>query len=105
VREHWAPLFEQYGVRVSFENHDHTYKRTYPIRGESIAQDGVVYLGDGCWGVGERDVHDPDETWYLRRAESRRHVIIGTIQGTHQHFLVVDREGDILDEYPATPRR
>lgn len=33
VREHWAPLFERFGVPVAFENHDHAYKHTVPIRG------------------------------------------------------------------------
>jgi hypothetical protein len=34
VRKHWAPLFEEHGVKTVFEHHDHAYKRTYPIKGE-----------------------------------------------------------------------
>ncbi|MEX0745588.1 MAG: sugar-binding protein [Phycisphaeraceae bacterium] len=102
IREHWVPLFEQHGIRLAFEHDDHTYKRTPPIRDGEPSADGVVYLGDGAWGVGVRDVHDPAETWYLDRAESMRHAIILTLHGTHQHVLVVDENGEILDEYPAT---
>ena len=28
VREHWVPLFEEINRSFTFENHDHTYKRT-----------------------------------------------------------------------------
>lgn len=100
IREHWVPLFEEFGVNVAFENHDHAYKRTHPLRGGEIDSRGVVYLGDGCWGVGLREA-DPTR-WYLERAEDVRHLILVTIHGRHQHFLVVDEEGNIVDEFPAT---
>jgi len=100
VRAHWVPLFEKYGVEIAFENHDHTYKRTHPIRDGKVDETGIVYIGDGAWGVGTRDVHPVDETWYLARAESKRHAIIVTLQGTHRSFLMVDENGEIIDTYP-----
>jgi hypothetical protein len=51
IREHWCPLFDEYGVQLAFEHHDHAYKRTYPIRKGTVDPRGVVYLGDGAWGV------------------------------------------------------
>ncbi len=104
VREQWVPLFDEYGVRVAFENHDHTYKRTHPIRGGEIAKDGIVYLGDGAWGVGTRSGDSQDE-WYMNKFASVRHAIIATIHGPHQHFLVISEDGDIVDEYPETSFR
>lgn len=50
VREHWVPLIEQAGVTLVFENHDHAYKRTFPIKNNRIDQRGVVDIGDGAWG-------------------------------------------------------
>jgi acid phosphatase type 7 len=104
VRENWVPLFERFGVRVAFENHDHTYKRTHPIRAGKVDPSGVVYLGDGAWGVSTRKVHNPAETWYLKRAESVRNFIIVTVHGTHQHFLMLNHLGKVIDEYPESPR-
>ena len=66
---------------------------------------GVVYIGDGAWGVGTRPVHDPAETWYLQHAESTGHAIILTLDGTHRHILVVSEDGEVIDEMPRTPRR
>ena len=99
VREHWVPLFEANNVQVAFENHDHTYKRTYPIRNGEIAPDGIVYLGDGAWGVGTRSGDSQDE-WYIDQFASERHAIIATIHGGHRKFVMVSEHGDIIDEYP-----
>jgi len=100
VRAHWVPLFEQYGVEIAFENHDHTYKRTHPIRDGKVDETGIVYLGDGAWGVSTRSVPDPEDVWYLARAESKRHAIIMTLQGQHRSFVVVDEDGEVIDTYP-----
>lgn len=100
VRTHWVPLFEDYGVRAAFEHHDHTYKRTHAILGGQVHPSGVVYFGDGAWGVNTRTVHAVNGTWYLAQAASKRHAIIVTLHGQHQQFLVVDEDGEILDQYP-----
>jgi hypothetical protein len=105
VREHWVPLFERYGVEVAFENHDHAYKRTYPLRAGERSPDGIVYLGDGAWGTATRpigrDWEEGQRPWYLERAESVRHFIVGEIRGAERYFVMVDAEGEIFDEYPA----
>lgn len=103
-KELWAPLFEKYGVRVVFENHDHAYKRTHPIRDGKVVPDGegVVYLGDGSWGR-LRTVINP-ERWFLARALAVRSFIIGTIQpgdrGKDQQFRMYDQYGNLIDAYP-----
>ncbi len=99
VRQHWTPLFDAHGIRVAFEHHDHTYKRTVPIRAGAEDPAGVVYIGDGAWGVRERDVHDVQQTWYLQRAESRRHAIIVTLEGNRQTFEIYGEDGELIDRY------
>lgn len=73
VREHWVPLFEKYGVQLSFENHDHTFKRTHPILNNRVNQNGVIYIGDGSWGVGTRPPEDPDKRWFIDKATDDHH--------------------------------
>ena len=70
IRENWVPLFEQYGVSVAFEHHNHCYKRTYPIKEEKIDPKGIVYLGDGSWGVPPRIPLKPGVMWYLAETRS-----------------------------------
>lgn len=47
VREHWVPLFDQYGVDMALQGHDHAYLRTYPMVGNERATDpgtGTYYV-------------------------------------------------------------
>lgn len=107
VRETWVPLFERYGLSVVFENHDHAYKRTFPLRGGEPSSDGVVYIGDGAWGVNPRPVgrdHENGPAPYLERAASVRHFILGELHGDARYFIMVDDDGNVFDEFPAGSR-
>lgn len=102
IRNHWLPLFEQHDIKLAFENHDHAYKRTFPLRRNEIDDNGIVFLGDGAWGVNVREVHPVDETWYLKTAYSQRHFILLTLQGQHQYITVVNEDGEVIDSYPES---
>ncbi len=103
VRELWLPIIEKAGGKLVFENHDHAYKRTYPIKNNEIHQDGIVFIGDGSWGTKPRDIHDPTSTWYLDNAQSIRAFTLVTIHGPAYHIISVDEEGNIIDSYPENP--
>lgn len=105
VREHFSPLFEQHRLPLAFENNDHTYKRTVPIRSEQPAEsgEGVVYIGDGAWGVRTREVYDPQATWYLEEARGTQHFLLITLDREQARVQAIDPQGDIIDvtERPA----
>ncbi len=98
IREHWIPLFEQYGVKVAFENHDHNYKRTPPIRNHEISEDGIVYVGDGAWGRRLKDGNQQDE-WWIDKFVRIHHGVVVTIDGANKKFEVVSIEGEIIDSF------
>ncbi|MCH7410262.1 metallophosphoesterase [Belliella sp. DSM 111904] len=104
VRENWVPIFEKHDVRIAFENHDHAYKRTYPIRDGQRDQSGIVYVGDGSWGVGPREIHDVSTTWYLKEAASINAFTLLTIEGRQFSLISVDIDGNVIDSYPETPK-
>jgi len=88
IRDHWVPLFEKYGVDLVSEAHDHAYKRTHPIRDNEIDEkEGIIYIGDGAWGVGTRDVHDP-KPWYLDEAERAWHFFSITLSEDREQMHV-----------------
>ncbi len=98
VREHWVPLFEENGIRLVLEHHDHTYKRTVPIfEGAEDAERGVIYVGDGSWGVRTRGVHNVENTWYLEQAQSIRHALIITLHPDHKVVDAIDAESNVID--------
>ena len=100
VRSAWTPLIEDYGVELVFEAHDHTYKRTHPILGDEVHPDGVVYMGDGAWGVSTREVEPDGPRWYLADAQSKRHFILVTLDGEDRQVHVVDEDGEYFDSWP-----
>ena len=102
VRQLWSPLFEEYRIPLAFEHHDHIYKRTVPIREGQEHPNGVVYLGDGSWGVSPREIgrSHAEPAWYLKRAAEVRHAQILTLHGPMKHVLMVDEDNRIIDEFP-----
>lgn len=102
-RRHWAPVFDEHGLTVAFENHDHTFKHSHFIKHGEIVPEGkgTLYLGDGCWGMSARPVTDAPP-WYLKK------------QGAIQHFWLVDcsreqvtcravnLENQVFDVYPES---
>ncbi len=80
IQQNWLPVFEKYGVTAVFENDHHNYKRTHPIRkNQRDDENGIVFLGDGAWGVRTRGVPAPGEAWYLAHAEATRHLFQVTL--------------------------
>lgn len=100
VRDAWIPLIEDFGVELVFEAHDHTYKRTHPILGGEVHPEGVVYMGDGAWGVSTREVEPEGSRWYLADAQSKRHFILVTLDGDDRLVHVVDEDGVYFDSWP-----
>ena len=100
VRNHWVPLFEKHKINAVFENDHHTFKRTHPIFKEEVDKDkGILYLGDGAWGVGLRKIHKPEEKWYLAKAESRNHFWLVTLTDETPRYQAIDQKGVVFDDY------
>lgn len=99
IRKSWVPLFERYNLTAGFEHHDHNYKRTYPIRKGKIDPTGVLYLGDGAWGVDaprKRKSSKPIP-WYIARIIPSRYFLMVTLADGTAHYTAIDAEGAIID--------
>lgn len=105
IREQWVTLFDQYRLEIAFENHDHAYKRTPPMRASNYHPRGAIYFGDGAWGVETREVHDPDDARHLFDARAERHAIIVTLGSDHRHIKVVSEHGELMDEHTQDLQR
>jgi hypothetical protein len=75
IRSHWVPLFERFGISAAFEHDHHNFKRTHRILdGKRDDERGLLYLGDGAWGVLVRTVPPEGSAWWLAKAEARNHL-------------------------------
>jgi len=107
IRREWSPLFEQFKVDCVFENDHHTYKRTHPIvGGERDDSDGVLYMGDGSWGVKTRSIpKDWKKRTYLAEARALRHLIKVTMNDDVFVYEAMTEDGAIFDTTKRPLRR
>jgi len=107
IREHWVPHLERHGATAVFEHDHHTYKRSHRIRaGERDDENGLLYLGDGAWGVGTRPVPAPGTAWWLARAEAKNHIWCLDLQPDSTVLArAIDERGEVFDEVEITEPR
>lgn len=99
VRHFWVPLFSKFDLTAAFEHHDHAYKRSHPLRLGKIDPKGVVFFGDGAWGVEEpRAPASPHKRWYLAHTAAKNHFIKVMLNGPERHFTAIDPKGNVFDE-------
>lgn len=98
VREHWTPLFDKNKIPIVFEHHDHTFKRTVPIKNGKAHPEGTVYLGDGAWGVSTRRVHAQEDTWFLEKASPTNHFFEVKLFPDRIDIQAIDDENAVFDE-------
>lgn len=102
LRQRWTPLFEKYQVLYAFEHHNHCYKRTRPIREGKVDPSGVVYLGDGSWGVSPRKPHQG--LWYMEKASSVNACMFVTLTQEKCSVEAKDTRGSLIDRIESSPR-
>jgi|SRR5579862_567653 len=102
IREEWSYLFERYHLTAAFEHHNHTYKRTFPLKAGQIDPDGVVYLGDGSWGISPRE---PKKMWYLSRREKANAVCVVTLSEKSGEIEALRIDGEKIDGMDLLPTR
>lgn len=113
IREHWIPHLERFGVSAVFEHDHHTYKRSHRLRQHARDDaNGLLYLGDGAWGVRTRSVPTPEQGWWLNRAESRNHLWCVDLRPSSggdapptAMIRAIDAEGTVFDEFELNPIR
>ena len=101
IRNFWCPLFEKYQVSAVFENHSHAFKRTYPIKANKIDPKGIVYLGDGCWGVNPRK---PNNAWYIAQKARKNNVYLIELSIEAANIQAVGLDGKVFDDIQIPPR-
>jgi len=71
----WGPLFDEFKFAAAFENHEHTFKKSFPLIDNKRAELGTYYLGNGNWGVDLIESCNPNNaTGLLEVVERKRHV-------------------------------
>jgi len=100
----WIPVFEKYNYMGVFENHVHLFKRTFPLSFSGRNKSpGVVYFGDGAWGVNENNCYyediEPNVTGIFAKMGSINHIWIVKITAEVVEYFAIDLDGNVIDNY------
>jgi hypothetical protein len=103
----WVPLFEEHNVDLVREADGHCIKRTPPIRDYKIDPTGVVYVGEGGLGVGQRT--PKPGRWYLAGPQAKtgqgHHVQMLTFTADELTCHVILLDGSVFDEVTLAARQ
>jgi hypothetical protein len=107
IRQHWVPLFEEFGISAAFEHDHHNFKRTHRILNNRRDDErGLLYLGDGAWGVYTRTVPAEGTAWWLARAEARNHLWCVDLRSDGTATVrAIDASGSVFDMVDITRSR
>lgn len=94
IRDLWTPLFEEAGIRLAFEHHEHAFKVTHPMRGGEKSDDGIIYLGGGALGGELRDPRDPANEPHLAKTAKAHHLHEVTIEPGQRTAVAIDIDGN-----------
>ena len=103
---HWVPLFEEHNVDLVCEGDGHNIKRTPPIRNFNFDPSGVVYIGEGGLGVGQRT--PKKSRWYLQppaKTGQGHHVQLLTFDQEKISYRVIKLGGEVFDEHHLPVRK
>lgn len=102
----WVPLFESFNVDLVCEADGHCIKRTPPLRDYKIDPTGVVYIGEGGLGVGQRS--PKASRWYLNSPEAMtgegHHINLLTFASDGLTARTILLDGSVFDETTLRPR-
>lgn len=95
-RKYWVPLFERHNVDLVLEHHDHTFKRTHPLKGGLKDKYGVLYLGDGSWGQ-LRSAAKAESRSYIATASTSYHMTVHRLEDDQRFHMALEEGGKIVD--------
>ena len=90
------PLFEKYRVPVVLEHHDHTFKRSKLLLDGHANDNGVLYLGDGSWGM-LRAPNRPERLSHLALVRQDYHLSLHRLEGGQRFHLALAENGRVMD--------
>lgn len=101
IRTYWCPLFEEESISAAFEHHNHTFKQTFPLKNNEKNPNGIIYFGDGSWGVLPRKTYDH---WYLEKRARKNSVYVINLSEKEATVQAIDLKGASFSETNLRPR-
>ncbi|MES2307806.1 MAG: fibronectin type III domain-containing protein [Verrucomicrobiota bacterium] len=98
IRTEWVPVMENAKIKMVFEHHDHSFKRSKKILQGEIHPDGITYLGNGDWGQPPRPVLEENRV-HLEKGVQSLNVLRVTLSPENIALWAGNEKGDELDQF------
>jgi len=96
IVDHWVDLFEQYGVDLYLNGHEHSYERTWPLKKGKIDPDGIIYITNSS--VGD-EFYPAVKTWLTAKAEGVQCYMVFSVQDSEIKGATKGLDGSVFDEF------
>ncbi len=97
----WVALFDEYGVDLVLQGHNHEYSRSFPIRNGEISEqgDGTVYVVTNASGSKFND-KKKDKFYHAVHFQNAKQMFAGiTVNANALTYQAYDVDGNKLDEF------
>ncbi|MGF7048442.1 putative phosphodiesterase [Paenibacillus sp. DS2015] len=101
VVKRWVPLFDEFGVDLVLQGHNHEYSRSYPLKDNKIVEDGegTVYVTPLASGQKFNDKKE-DQFYQQVHFQYNKQMYAGVhIHGATLTYQAYDVDGKMLDEF------
>ncbi|MED4583088.1 metallophosphoesterase family protein [Brevibacillus choshinensis] len=101
VLDKWVPLFDEFGVDLVLQGHNHEYSRSYPLKGNQIVKDGdgTVYVVTNAAGSKWNKKKD-DQFYHAVHFQNSKPMFAGIrISGDRLLYAAYDIDGEKLDTF------
>jgi len=105
LRESWLSVFDQYHLKIAFENHDHVFLHSLNMYNNQPNATGTLYMGDGAFGVVGTLATDDATRNYIVKTEAIRHFMFVQVNNTLFNITVVGYDGSYLDNVLQTRKK
>lgn len=102
--EDWIKVFDEYGVDLVLQGHNHEYSRSYPLRSGEIvpAGEGTVYVVTNTAGPKFNELKK-DKFYHAVHFQNDKQMFAGiTVSERSLRYEAYDADGNKLDEAVLT---
>lgn len=103
IRRLWTPVFDEFGVDLVLQGHDHNYVRSYPMKGGKRAEagKGTVYMDSNTGGVKFYPLKQRSWQAVVLQPKTRMYIAV-TVQDKKMVIKAYDAENILKDSYIIT---
>lgn len=103
LRQVLGPVFEQHGVDIVFNGHDHVYERSYPMRaGKVDLRRGIPYITTGGGGAEAHYFLQKKKAEYIAEGRVTPHYCLVDVVDGRLDMKVFDLDGRLVDSLTLT---